>query len=60
MKMAEELGLDPATTAGMSTSASKENVSIRTERCRDTAVTAVVTGGIEINGGRGRRSGFLG
>ena len=52
VKMAGELGLDPETTAGMSTSASMENVSIRTERCRDTAVTAVVTGGIEINGGR--------
>ncbi len=49
---AEALGLDPATAAGMSTAASMENVSIRTEQSGATAVTAVVTGGIEVNGGR--------
>lgn len=51
-KMAEELGLDPETSSGISTSASMENVSIHTERFRETAVTAVVTAGIEVNGGR--------
>ena len=49
---AEALGLDPSTAAGMSTAASMENVAIRTEQSGVTAVTAVVTGGIEVNGGR--------
>ena len=50
--IAEEIGLHPASAAGMSTAASMENVSIQTERFADLAVTAVVTGGIEINAGR--------
>ncbi len=49
---AEALGLDPVTAAGMSTAASMENVSICTEQSGPTAVTAVVTGGIDVNGGR--------
>ena len=50
--VAEELGLDADTAAGISTAAQMENVSVRTERWKETAVTAIVTGGIEINGGR--------
>lgn len=50
--MARELGLDPETSSGLSTSASMENVSIRTECFEGVSVTALVTGGIEVNGGR--------
>ena len=49
---AEMLGLDRHTAAGMSTAASMDNAAIRTERFGSTAVTAVVTAGIEVNGGR--------
>ena len=48
----EDIGLSPKTTAGMMTAASMENVSIQTETFEDTTVTAIVTGGIEVNGGR--------
>ena len=47
-----EAGMDPAHTAAMSTAASMENVAIRQETYENIAVTAVVTGGIEVNGGR--------
>lgn len=50
--LAEELGLDPGTTVGISTAAQMENVSVKTEIWENLAVTAVVTGGIEVNGGR--------
>lgn len=50
--IAEELGLDPAYACGLSTAADMENVSIRTLTYEDITVTAVVTGGIDINGGR--------
>lgn len=50
--IATELGLDAKTTSGMSTAASMENVSIKTENFEELYVTAVVTGGIEVNGGR--------
>ncbi len=50
--IAEEIGLDPATTAGMGTAASMENVAIHTECYENLAVTAIVTGGVEVNGGR--------
>jgi adenosylcobinamide hydrolase len=50
--LAEELGLDPQTTAGLITSASMENVAICSESFRELKVTALVTGGIEVNGGR--------
>ena len=50
--VAEEIGLDLATAAGMSTAASMERVSVKTEQFEDLIVTAVVTGGIEVNGGR--------
>jgi len=48
----EKLGLDPVTTAGITTAASMENVSIMTAEFRELKVTAIVTGGIEVNGGR--------
>ncbi|SDE11209.1 adenosylcobinamide amidohydrolase [Sporomusa acidovorans] len=50
--IAEEIGLDPATTAGMGTAASMENVAIYTECYENLTVTAIVTGGVEVNGGR--------
>lgn len=50
--IAGEIGLDKNCVAGMSTAASMENVSIRSERFAEMEVTAVVTGGIEVNGGR--------
>lgn len=48
----EEIGLDPATTAGMGTAASMENVAIHTQTYENLTVTAIVTGGVEVNGGR--------
>ncbi len=50
--IAEEIGLDPATTAGMGTAASMENVAIHTQTYENLTVTAIVTGGVEVNGGR--------
>ena len=48
----EDLGMDPALCSGLCTAASMKNVSIRTGSFRDLSVTAIVTGGIEHNGGR--------
>lgn len=50
--IAEELGLDPEFTAGLGTAASMENAAIKEESFAGLTVTAVVTGGIEVNGGR--------
>ncbi len=50
--IASELGLDPAKTAGISTAASMDNVSIQSLSFEELTVTAVVTGGVEVNGGR--------
>lgn len=50
--IAGEIGLDQETAAGMSTAASMENVAIVTESYGEVSVTTVVTGGIEVNGGR--------
>jgi adenosylcobinamide amidohydrolase len=47
-----ELGLDPKTSAGLITSAQMENVSIKTETFNETTVSAIVTAGIDKNGGR--------
>jgi len=47
-----EFGLDPDKTAGIGTAAQMENVSIKTETYKDITVTAAVTGGVEVNGGR--------
>jgi adenosylcobinamide amidohydrolase len=50
--LASELGLDSGSAAGISTAARMENVSIVTETHGDLSVAALVTGGIEVNGGR--------
>ncbi|SMD10025.1 adenosylcobinamide amidohydrolase [Sporomusa malonica] len=50
--IAAEIGLDPATTAGMGTAAAMENVAIYTQSYEKLTVTAIVTGGVEVNGGR--------
>jgi adenosylcobinamide amidohydrolase len=50
--VAGDLGLDPDTVSGIATAASMENVAIRTEEYEDLTVTALVTGGVEVNGGR--------
>lgn len=50
--IAEEVGMDPQHTSAMSTAASMENVAIVSESYDGVTVTAVVTGGIEVNGGR--------
>ncbi|AWW28042.1 MULTISPECIES: adenosylcobinamide amidohydrolase [unclassified Acetobacterium] len=48
----EELGLDADYTAGITTAASMENVAIKTVAYKNLSVTVIVTGGIEVNGGR--------
>jgi len=50
--IASEIGLDPTTTVGISTAAQMENVSIKSESHQEIIVTAIVTGGVETNGGR--------
>jgi len=50
--IAEEVGLNPDTVAGMGTAASMENVAIQSETYESLTVTALVTGGVEVNGGR--------
>ncbi|AFV24089.1 hypothetical protein Mpsy_1883 [Methanolobus psychrophilus R15] len=46
------LGLDPERSSGLLTAAGMENASIVTRSFRGVEVTAIVTAGIEINGGR--------
>ena len=46
------LGLDPETVTGMGTAADMEHVAIETLTYENLTVTAIVTGGIETNGGR--------
>lgn len=50
--VAKELGLDSKSTAGIGTAASMEEVAIVEKRFKVLTVTAIVTGGIEVNGGR--------
>lgn len=50
--VAEDLGLGPETVTGIATAASMNNVSVQTETYQNLTVTALVTGGIEVNGGR--------
>jgi adenosylcobinamide amidohydrolase len=50
--IADELGLDPRYSCGIITAADMDNVSVVTETYAETSVTAVVTGGIDVNGGR--------
>ena len=48
----EDLGLDPGRCTGLCTAASMKNASIQMLTYRDLVVTAIVTAGIEHNGGR--------
>ncbi|NLY20063.1 MAG: adenosylcobinamide amidohydrolase, partial [Tissierellia bacterium] len=50
--LAEEIGLVMETTAGMQTGVHMKNVSIKELSFEHITVTAIVTGGIEANGGR--------
>jgi adenosylcobinamide hydrolase len=50
--VARNLGLDPETATGLITRAKMKNTAIVTESFRDLTVTAIVTAGIEKNGGR--------
>lgn len=49
---AVELGLNPESVTGLITIASMENYAISNKIYRDLEVTAIVTAGIEVNGGR--------
>ena len=50
--ISKRLSLDPDYVTGMGTAASMENVAMATESFKELIVTAIVTGGIETNGGR--------
>lgn len=50
--IAKEIGLNPDSCAGLSTAASMDNLAVESETYDDFTVTALVTGGIEVNGGR--------
>jgi len=50
--VARSLGLNPDTVTGLITSADMENAACSSESYRDLRVDVIVTGGIEINGGR--------
>ena len=50
--VAERLGLAPEWTSGMGTAAHMENASVVSRSYKELTVTAIVTGGVETNGGR--------
>ena len=50
--VSKRLGLEPEYTSGMGTAADMKNVAIAELSYKELTVTAVVTGGIETNGGR--------
>ncbi|MDR1701176.1 MAG: adenosylcobinamide amidohydrolase [Sporomusaceae bacterium] len=50
--IAKSIGLDPDTVTGMGTAANMNNVAVKSMTYQDLTVTAIVTGGIEVNGGR--------
>ncbi|MBQ7418576.1 MAG: adenosylcobinamide amidohydrolase [Acidaminococcaceae bacterium] len=50
--LSRRLGLDPDMVTGMGTAADMENAAIETLSYENLTVTAIVTGGIETNGGR--------
>lgn len=50
--LSEELGLEANFTSGLGTAADMENVSIVEETHENLSVTAIITAGIETNGGR--------
>lgn len=51
-QVAGELGLDPSAVTGLVTRAEMKNTSVVSETYRDLAVTAIVTAGVDKNGGR--------
>jgi len=51
-EVASSLSLDPASSTGLITRAEMKNAAIVSESFRDLAVTAVVTAGVDKNGGR--------
>ena len=50
--VAQRLGLDPERVTGMGTAAHMENVAVTSRSYKELTVTAIVTGGVETNGGR--------
>lgn len=50
--LCKELGLEPKYTTGLGTAADMENMSKSVKKYGDLVVTALITGGIESNGGR--------
>ena len=50
--LASDAGLDPDRTTGMGTAARMENVAIVVKKYQELVVTAIVTAGVEGNGGR--------
>jgi len=50
--VAKEIDLDPATCTGMGTAALVENMAVATESYKELTVTAMVTAGVDVNGGR--------
>ena len=50
--VSKRLALDPDKVSGMGTAASMENAVVETMSFKELTVTAIVTGGIETNGGR--------
>ena len=50
--LAKRIGLEPELVTGMGTAADMENVAIESLTYKELTVTAIVTGGIETNGGR--------
>lgn len=50
--VAKNLGLNPKRVTGMGTAASMDNVAIKSESYQTLTVAAIVTGGVEGNGGR--------
>lgn len=51
-EIASSLSLDPAFTAGLVTRAEMKNAAVVSESFRDVSVTAIVTAGVDKNGGR--------
>ena len=50
--LAEDLGLDPCATTGLSTAAKMKYAQLQSEFHEDFSVTAIATGGIDVNGSR--------
>jgi len=50
--VAQDAGFDPELTTGMGTAADMKNVAIATRSFRELSVAAIVTAGVEGNGGR--------